>query len=964
MSTELNSFFLDNGIYQEVSPGGRFSLQENNVFWYVSEGVVDVFLTSDHTDSNNQLHHLVRLTQGQIIIGSENLFHHEWILIARNCSNTKVIKVNKENVLSFPAEAKLYLSEQIDDFIIKITKETVIETFPSNTLYIDAVQSIHLEAGTNLSAEKGVLWAKAFNSNSLFLSDSGSIMPAYESFFPITPYCWFEIEKSTSLMILSTYQLLNTVDAWNWINQYYLFALKLKLVNIESSELYDSVILYEKVENNQFAIQESLYALRDSFQNTNLNFIHYEKSNDPVYVSCMHICSYLNISLKPISVQTRALNAKDYFSNLMAYSKIFYRKVRLESQWYQLNQGPILAFEDNTPVALIPKSQNQYWLYEGTEPYPKKLNKQKASRLNPFAYILYHPYGNKLLYLKDFIKKGMQNYYYQFFLLIFAYSITALLALVMPFLTRYIFDEVIVSNNTNILYHILIILLAVLIATSIFTLTKSYLSLNLESRIDCTIQSGFWDRILKLPISFFKKFPSGELASRIGNLVEVRNILTGRAIALTLDSIFSISSFIVMYYYQPLLAGIITAFIIIFLTIYYFLTKQRLRYEDSIVLKSATIFGVLSELFLGITKIRLAGAEYRAFLNWALAFTKLQEVVKKSQKTVILTNAIVVIIPTFLLGIMYISIGWLFHEQAGFSTGSFLAFNTALGQVTSAVYHFMEEITHTVVVAPLYNKSKIFLETPPEISEEAQDPGEIKGDIEISKVSFKYPHSHGIILKDININIASGEYVAIVGKSGAGKSTLLRLLLGFDKPTNGRIYFDSKDTATLDFSLIRRQFGVVLQHDDLNPGSVFSNISGVSDLTIEEAWMIAEKAGIAEDILDMPMQMNTLINLEGSGLSGGQKQRLLIARAIARNPKVLILDEATRALDNVTQKMVIDSLSKMKMTRIVVAHRLSTLVQVDKIFVLEDGYIIEVGNYDELLAKEGAFYQLVQKQLV
>jgi ATP-binding cassette subfamily C protein len=276
----------------------------------------------------------------------------------------------------------------------------------------------------------------------------------------------------------------------------------------------------------------------------------------------------------------------------------------------------------------------------------------------------------------------------------------------------------------------------------------------------------------------------------------------------------------------------------------------------------------------------------------------------------------------------------------------------------------MNELNNLLVISPLYNKSKIFIEALPEVSDDTQDPGEIKGDIEINKLSFKYKHGHSAILKDINLHISPGDYVAIVGKSGSGKSTLLRLLLGFEVPSNGRIYFDSKDTATLDYNLIRRQFGVVLQHDELNPGNIFSNISGISDLTIDEAWEIAEKAGIAKDILDMPMQMNTIINLEGSGLSGGQKQRLLIARAIARDPKVLILDEATRALDNVTQRMVIDSLSKMKMTRIVVAHRLSTLVQVDKIFVLSDGQIVEMGNYSELLNKKGHFYSLVQKQLV
>ena len=241
--------------------------------------------------------------------------------------------------------------------------------------------------------------------------------------------------------------------------------------------------------------------------------------------------------------------------------------------------------------------------------------------------------------------------------------------------------------------------------------------------------------------------------------------------------------------------------------------------------------------------------------------------------------------------------------------------------------------------------------------------GKLSGRIELSHVSFRYSDNMPMVLDDLSLRIRPGEYVALVGRTGCGKSTLIRLLLGFEKPQKGAVLFDGHDLNTIDLRSLRRSIGTVMQDGKLFQGSIFENIAiSAPDLTEEEAWQAAELAGLADDIRDMPMGMHTMISEGSGGISGGQKQRLMIARAVAPKPKLLIFDEATSALDNITQKKVSESLNGLKCTRLVIAHRLSTIRQCDRILVLDGGKIIESGTYDELIARNGFFAELVSRQ--
>ena len=242
------------------------------------------------------------------------------------------------------------------------------------------------------------------------------------------------------------------------------------------------------------------------------------------------------------------------------------------------------------------------------------------------------------------------------------------------------------------------------------------------------------------------------------------------------------------------------------------------------------------------------------------------------------------------------------------------------------------------------------------------DAGKLSGALSIDHLTFAYEGSDHDVLHDVSFDVAAGENVAIVGKSGCGKSTLVRLLLGFETPKSGAIYYDDQDLSELNLPSVRSQMGVVLQNGQLMTGSIFNNIVGASALTQDDAWAAATAAGIADDIAMMPMGMQTVISEGSSNISGGQRQRILIARALINKPSILIFDEATSALDNRSQSIVTESIDRLNVTRLVIAHRLSTIRNCDRVIVMDRGRVVEQGTFDELLALGGIFTNLVRRQ--
>jgi ATP-binding cassette subfamily C protein len=362
----------------------------------------------------------------------------------------------------------------------------------------------------------------------------------------------------------------------------------------------------------------------------------------------------------------------------------------------------------------------------------------------------------------------------------------------------------------------------------------------------------------------------------------------------------------------------------------------------------------------GISRFRVAGAEKRAFFQWAKAFARQRKIEYRNEvidNTLTTFNSIFPIIAT-----MLIFIAAFYNRNLG--TGSFIAFNSAFTGIMTAMVALSAVILSINTVITIYECMEPILQTKPEYDEWKEDPGELDGSIELSHITFRYQPDASAVINDLSLRINKGEYLAIVGPSGCGKSTILRLLLGFEKPEAGNIYYGGHDINKVDIRAIRKQLGVVMQNSQLMIGDIRSNVLGTNpNLTIEDAVEALKMAGIYQDIEAMPMGIFTVISEGGSTLSGGQRQRLLIARVLVNKPKIIFFDEATSALDNKTQAIVSKSLDALDATKVVIAHRLSTIINCDRILVIDKGCIIEEGKYEDLMKKEGTFYELAKRQL-
>lgn len=481
---------------------------------------------------------------------------------------------------------------------------------------------------------------------------------------------------------------------------------------------------------------------------------------------------------------------------------------------------------------------------------------------------------------------------------------------------------------------------------------------KLRTKVEVQVEAAVMMRMLSLPAGFFKDHSAGDLSSRMMQLNALCTALLDVALTTGLSSVFSLIYIGQMAAYGPGL--VIPGLLVILFTVVFSIvtTLLQTRVSRRSMELDAKEQGLDYALLTGVQKIKLAGAEKRAFARWAGVYR--QSAKLKYDPPLFLKLTPVVTTCISLVGTIVI---YYFTIRTGVTLADYFAFNSAYGMVMGA-FTTLTTVTGMIPTArSILHLVRPILDARPEISGSKKVVTHLSGGVELNNVSFGYTQSMPLVLDDLTLKIRPGQYVAIVGKTGCGKSTLMRLMLGFERAQKGAIYYDGIDIDKLDLKSLRQKIGTVMQNGKLFQGDIFSNIAiTCPTLTLDEAWEAAEMAGIADDIRAMPMGMHTLISEGSDGVSGGQRQRLLIARAIASKPRILMFDEATSALDNLTQKIVSDSLEKLKCTRIVIAHRLSTIKNCDRIIVLDKGGIVEDGTYDELIAANGFFAELVERQ--
>ncbi|MCR5565469.1 MAG: NHLP bacteriocin export ABC transporter permease/ATPase subunit [Clostridiales bacterium] len=664
---------------------------------------------------------------------------------------------------------------------------------------------------------------------------------------------------------------------------------------------------------------------------------------------------------KPVAIPESVTDAGEQMEYALRPAGLMIREVELEDNWQNDAYGPMLGYmkESGTAVALMPGNVFGYSYTDPATGRKVRVTRKTARLFSRDAICFYQPLPMKklgipdlLLYMKNSISHS------DLILIALATLAVTLVGMIEPRVYNLITGKVMKSRNMNLLAGMGVFLLSSAFASQLIGLARSLLMERINTKTSQAVQASVMMRILSLPVSFFRRFSSGELANRASCVNSLCSMILNNILSIGLSSLMSLLYITQIFRFAPALVWpsvlIVLATVLVSLTASFIQIGISRRKMKLYAEESGMSFAVLN----GIQKIRLSGSEKRAFARWGRLYAKGARLEYNPPAFVKLNTVITTAISLAGTVILYY-----LAVSTGVAESQYYAFNAAYGRVIGAFSALAGIAVSVASVKPVLEMAEPILKAEPETATEKQPVEQISGHIEMSHVTFRYDDNMPYVLNDLSLNIRPGEYVAIVGRTGCGKSTLVRLLLGFEKPQRGAVFYDQHDLEGLDPRSLRKHIGVVIQNGQLFQGDIFSNISiSAPRLTLEEAWEAAETAGIAQDIREMPMGMHTIISEGQGGVSGGQKQRLMIARAIASKPKLLIFDEATSALDNKTQKQVSDALDKLNCTRIVIAHRLSTVRNCDRILVMENGAIIEEGRYDELIAKGGCFAELVERQ--
>lgn len=661
--------------------------------------------------------------------------------------------------------------------------------------------------------------------------------------------------------------------------------------------------------------------------------------------------------------------------DVLRISGLRMREVRLREGWQNRDGGAMLGYlgEERVPVAILPRAAGTgYDLYDPRSDTTEPLTPLDTEGLWEEAGSFTRPFPAELKRITDLSLFGIRGFWTEIIYIFLLSVVGTLFGMSTPVMNRVIFDDAIPDGATATLIQVGLMLFSVAAGGLFFALTNTYLSLRFQTGVGAAIQSATIDRVLNLPSRFFRRFDSGDLMNRAMIIEEISTEITGVTFTAILSSFTGLFNICLMFYYSSRLAwiGVAGALISTVFTMVasYLIMKRSLQMEQ----ESGVLFGFVVQLLNGVAKLRVAGAENRALNQWSQKYVRIVRLLGEIQTIENVSTIFNFMLSTVASMALYAVIGSMMAPGGalgagggtGLTIGSFMAFYSAYGMFMGAVVGLG---TTVISIVDSFEKRKLvapILECELETQDGSAEPGKLKGDVRLEDVHFRYSADGPPVLSGVDFSAEPGEFIAIVGPSGCGKSTLLRVILGLEEPDTGSLRFDNHDLRGLNKRSVRRQMGVVMQNGRLNAGSIYENIGAGHQLTLGEAWQAARDAGFEEDLKAMPMELHTLVSEGGGNLSGGQRQRLLIARALAGDPAVLIFDEATSALDNRTQDIVSESVERRRITRIVVAHRLSTIVNADRIYVLEKGAVVQSGTYQELVNAPGVFQSMMARQVI
>lgn len=935
--------------------------------WCVLQGEVELFLVSRTPDGRDgSRHHLASVGTGGMLLGIEVDEWAGFVLLAVPHVDTELIAWPLEllRTESTADDLRPALGLALEQWLhaLSLGMSKWATPRPVVDIGLAVEEPFTVPAHRRCSARHDLIWVRLPATAGVFLDIQELPPSAGELIFPLSREAWLLMTTELELCGRSTDAMLRDGAAWDGLANLHqlLFEtaeLNLRLANVDE---------FNRLKARQAANDVLRDQAFDQLLSVSAPVSHLIRPSARGETDLLKAVRLIGraVGFDVQAPTARASGDGPSLDEIARASGLRQRPLVLREGWWQQDFGAFLAFDRETaqPLAVVFNPRGQPHILDPAT--GKALDfRRHQSRLTLEAVELSTHLPFRAMGFRQLFGFALARGWRDGLWMLLMGSIGAVIALAIPVATAYLIDSTIPNQEIGQLIQIGLMLIIIGGMAFAVDYAGTLAFSRAESHSGRAAQTGFIDRLLRLPMTFFKGYSAGDLADRVMAMTRIQTLLSTGAVNTLLSGIFGLFGLALMFYYDAWLAFAALLLTLLYLALSALITGLRLRQEQQLARLNGRLLNLLLELILGVAKIRLAAGEERAFSRIADTFAGSRRHQLSSQRLAAWQNALNEVLIVLGLLAFVLLIGKPSETPSVIATGAFAALLLAFQQFASGLSLMVMTATELVAIQPQMKRSRPILQATPEISAAKADPGSLSGAIEVSHLVFRYTPEGPLILDDVSLEVAPGEFIALVGPSGSGKSTLLRLLLGFETPEAGGILFDGQPLDRIDATAVRRQMGVVLQQAQLMPGSLYQNIVGTSGGSLDDAWAAARQVGLADDIEAMPMGMQTLVLEGGGSLSGGQMQRLMIARAIVARPKMLLLDEATSALDNRTQGVVTESLDRLRVTRIVVAHRLSTVANADRIYVLDGGRIVERGSYRQLMQAERHFARLAARQL-
>ena len=943
------------------------SLDDPHSVWFIDTGAVDLFLVEcmDGVEQSAP-QHVLRAESGRLLPGvASDSGDTTFGLIAKGLPGTVLKRLPADSLATLPdAELAAQVDTWLMDVSAMLSRDVIRQPRPDGL--VEHGQADITSNGT-VTTRRGVVWVtQPPPGTGLFMSliDPGYVTVSDttgQGAIPLTPVTWLTLMEPVELSTLSSKSLAGDDLLLPALANFHAVAFSLERLN-RSLAVVDQANLGRARATVRRTDEES--ARRRLFNLYGLLQEESAEADDSALRDALHIIGRREgIDFKwPERKDT--LNSATRLGDVLDASGVRARRARLdvENRWWIGDSGAMLSFnpDDNRPVVLLPGRLGRYLEIDPVSGRKTRITSKQAAARYTEAWVFYQPLESGSLKPKDLLAFAGTGQAADFVRFITAGLAGGLIMLLPAVVLGFIVDEVLPNNEISLLYSVTALLAVFALIGALIYVLKGTALMRIEGRATSRIEAAYWDRLLRLPPGFLDRYPAGDLAARGMTFQKLRDAVQGVVANAPLSIIFLAPAFILIFYYDAFLGVVTVAFGIISLIITVILGMRQVAPQECALRASRRLSGRLFEVINGIAKLRVERAEGSAFAVWANDYR-----IQKNSELELGTleahlQAFSAALPLLAGGVLLLAITS--SERETITIGDFLVVYTVFLIFQAAVARLGASFGAISAITPAVDQVKPFLAEPTEISVEGEPVETLGGEIVFDHVSFRYDPDGPLILDDVSIHTHPGEFIAIVGESGSGKSTLFRLALGLDQPSSGAVYYDGRDLKHLNIKQVRRQIGAVPQEIQLFPQDVWDNIVGSNeDASVEDVWQAASSAAIDGTIAAMPMGM--LTPMSSGVISGGESQRITIARALMRNPRVMLLDEATNSLDNDNQAKVMDNLANLASTRIVIAHRLSTLRQADRIYVMQSGKVVQEGTFTELVETAGVFQDLARRQM-